>query len=181
MELMKLEGKGTIFVANDFAIDPRDLRKLDDSLMAPNSIELRVGAQVMLIKNLHQSGLFNGMIGTVKSIEADSVYVIFSSDGFIITHCITRELFELERNGQVFAKRSQLPLILSYAMSIHKSQGQTLKYVNVDLERVFESGQAYVALSRCTSLAGLQVKNFHPDKVKVNSKVVEFYQKYNLN
>lgn len=59
-------------------------------------------------------------------------------------------------------------------MSIHKSQGQTLERVKVDLGKVFEKGQAYVALSRATSLEGLQVLNFNPAKVQVHHKVVQW-------
>jgi ATP-dependent DNA helicase PIF1 len=53
-------------------------------------------------------------------------------------------------------------------MSIHKSQGQTLERVKVDLRRIFEKGQAYVALSRATSLEGLQVLGFDPRKVRLH-------------
>ncbi|KAJ5101938.1 hypothetical protein NUU61_004160 [Penicillium alfredii] len=78
-------------------------------------------------------------------------------------------------NGEVQAQRQQVPLILAWALSIHKAQGQTLQRVKVDLGRVFEKGQAYVALSRATSQAGLQVTRFEPRKVMVHPKVVDFY------
>ncbi|CCO29207.1 DNA repair and recombination protein pif1,mitochondrial [Rhizoctonia solani AG-1 IB] len=75
------------------------------------------------------------------------------------------EAFKVELpNGEIQVSRTQLPLILSWAMSIHKSQGQTLDRVKVDCGRIFEKGQAYVALSRATSLEGLQVLNFDPKK-----------------
>ncbi|KUL91001.1 hypothetical protein ZTR_00622 [Talaromyces verruculosus] len=80
-------------------------------------------------------------------------------------------------NGEIQAQRSQVPLILAWALSIHKAQGQTLPRVKVDLGRVFEKGQAYVALSRATSQAGLQVTGFEPRKVMVHPKVIEFYSK----
>lgn len=64
----------------------------------------------------------------------------------------------------VRAKRLQLPLILAWALSVHKSQGQTLDRVRVDLRRTFEKGQAYVALSRATNMEHLQVLNFLPEK-----------------
>lgn len=73
------------------------------------------------------------------------------------------------------ATRIQVPLLLAWALSIHKAQGQTLHRVKVDLGRVFETGQAYVALSRATSIGGLQVLNFHPNKVTVHPKVKAFY------
>ncbi|KJF61367.1 mitochondrial DNA helicase [Coccidioides immitis RS] len=78
-------------------------------------------------------------------------------------------------NGEVQAQRQQVPLILAWALSIHKAQGQTLQRVKVDLGRVFEKGQAYVALSRATSTSGLQVTRFEPRKVMVHHKVKEFY------
>lgn len=78
-------------------------------------------------------------------------------------------------NGEVQASRSQIPLILAWALSIHKAQGQTLERVKVDLGRVFEKGQAYVALSRATCQDGLQVLRFDPRKVTAHEKVRRFY------
>jgi ATP-dependent DNA helicase PIF1 len=77
--------------------------------------------------------------------------------------------------GEILAKRIQVPLILAWALSIHKAQGQTIERIKVDLGKVFEKGQAYVALSRATSQAGLQVLRFDPKKVMVHPKVIQFY------
>lgn len=72
------------------------------------------------------------------------------------------------RGGGFFVlriSRHQVPLILAWALSIHKSQGQTIQRVKVDLGRVFEKGQSYVALSRAATIEGLQVLRFDPKKV----------------
>jgi len=87
-----------------------------------------------------------------------------------------RESWKVELpNGEVQASRSQIPLILAWALSIHKAQGQTLERVKVDMGRVFEKGQAYVALSRATSMAGLQIIGFDPKRVQAHDKVRRFY------
>jgi ATP-dependent DNA helicase PIF1 len=78
--------------------------------------------------------------------------------------------------GDIIAKRVQVPLILAWALSIHKAQGQTIERIKVDLGKVFEKGQAYVALSRATSQAGLQVLRFDPKKVMVHPRVIQFYK-----
>ncbi|CAE6357434.1 unnamed protein product [Rhizoctonia solani] len=77
-------------------------------------------------------------------------------------------------NGEVQASRSQVPLILAWALTVHKYQGQTLDRVKVDLAGIFEKGQAYVALSRCTSLEGLEVHNFRPQVVMAHPPVVDW-------
>lgn len=81
-----------------------------------------------------------------------------------------------EPNGDVVASRTQIPIMLAWAMSIHKSQGQTLPWCRIDLRRVFEKGQAYVALSRATSLDSLQVIGFQPSKVMAHPKVIRWNQ-----
>ena len=71
---------------------------------------------------------------------------------------------------------SQLPLIYAWAMTIHKSQGASLNTALIDVgDSIFECGQIYVALSRVTSLEGLFMTEFNPEKIKINKKVFEFY------
>ncbi|KAK9323301.1 PIF1-like helicase-domain-containing protein [Lipomyces orientalis] len=97
-------------------------------------------------------------------------------DATIRDMLILTETWKIELpNGEIQAQRSQVPLILAWALSIHKAQGQTLERVKVDLGRVFEKGQAYVALSRATSKDGLQVLHFNATKVRVHEKVTKFY------
>lgn len=81
-----------------------------------------------------------------------------------------------DENGKQLVSRVQIPLLLAWSLSIHKSQGQTLPRVKVDLKKVFEKGQAYVALSRAVSREGLQVLNFNKLRVGAHEKVIEFYK-----
>ncbi|AGO12475.1 AaceriAER128Wp [[Ashbya] aceris (nom. inval.)] len=100
----------------------------------------------------------------------------FQPDNTTRTVLVREEAWAIEdENEKPLVTRVQLPLMLAWALSIHKSQGQTLNKVKVDLRRVFEKGQAYVALSRAVSRGGLQVLNFDKEKIQAHSKVVEFY------
>jgi ATP-dependent DNA helicase PIF1 len=99
------------------------------------------------------------------------------ADGTVRDLLCQPEVWKVELpNGDVQASRAQVPLILAWALSIHKAQGQTLERVKVDLGKIFEKGQAYVALSRATSQDGLQVIRFDPKKVQVHERVRQFYE-----
>jgi ATP-dependent DNA helicase PIF1 len=189
------------------AIDSGDVRKMQ-SCIAPHTIQLKLYAQVMLLKNI-DIDLVNGSIGVVvgfvgkgkyakkKAVERlrtpyrqkDSVMldgegeinmsipfpVVKFSGGRIVV--LERESWSVELpGGRESAKRDQIPLMLAWAISIHKSQGQTLDRVKVDLGKVFEKGQAYVALSRATSLDTLQILNFDPVRVMAHPTVTRFYR-----
>lgn len=115
------------------------------------------------------------MLG-VSTAQLYPVVRFANADGTTRDLLCKRETWKIELpNGEIQASRDQIPLILAWALSIHKAQGQTLERVRVDLGRVFEKGQAYVALSRATSMAGLQVLKFDARKVMAHEKVRAFY------
>lgn len=105
------------------------------------------------------------------------------ADGTSRDLLVQKESWKIELpSGEVQASRSQVPLILAWALSIHKAQGQTLERVKVDLGKIFEKGQAYVALSRATCQEGLQILRFDPKKVMAHEKVRSFYDSlYSVN
>ncbi|CAI5755511.1 unnamed protein product [Candida verbasci] len=113
--------------------------------------------------------------------------VNFKANGDNIVHLVTREDFIADNKpGSLSSSKSQvsriqIPLLLSWAMSIHKSQGQTLDRVKIDLNKSFEEGQAYVAISRARSKDRLELKGFNPNKVLTSPIVIDFYRKIQAN
>ena len=90
---------------------------------------------------------------------------------------VKRDEATVEQAGKVLARRSQFPLRLAWALSIHKSQGQTIDLLECDLRGVFEDGQTYTAVSRATDLEHLVVRNFSPRVVKASAKCLAFDQR----
>ena len=136
-------------------------------------LTLAVGARVMLRRNVDvKSGLVNGAIGTVVAISPTCIAVKF--DHLTDTRDIeqVRGKFIVMKNYYVY--RTQFPLILAYAVTIHKCQGLSLDCAIIDLsDKVFADGMAYVALSRLKSLAGVHLVAFTPQSVKVNVKCLK--------
>jgi ATP-dependent DNA helicase PIF1 len=164
------------------AIDRGDERSLLQC-PAPRTLKLKSRCQVMLTRNLGKSAV-NGSIGTVIGFKyvADMrsfqpLVKFVGHDGESFTMSVPRVTWEtVAPTGQVLSSRSQVPLILAWAITIHKSQGQTIPRLYVDLNRVFECGQAYVALSRCTDPSSLQVVGFNKDIVKVDPECLNYYE-----
>lgn len=160
------------------------------SYPAEETLSLKIGAQVMFIRN--DSGderkYYNGKIGTVKDIDTvhGTVTVAFPDGSESVT--VKRETWENIRynydKGQdqikeeILGTFSQFPLRLAWAITIHKSQGLTFQKAIIDAGTSFAAGQVYVALSRLTSLDGLVLKSIIPSyAIRTDYQVVEFAQR----
>jgi ATP-dependent DNA helicase PIF1 len=149
---------------------------------AEKQLSLKIGAQVMLIRNL-ATGLVNGTIGTIQDFISHKdhgrdipLVKILQLNGSSITRMIAPVEWTMETpNGDIIAKRMQIPLILAWSMTIHKSQGKTIPRICIDMEGIFENGQAYVALSRCVDPENIQVRNFVKECVLSDRPSVEFH------
>ena len=150
---------------------------------APARLELKVGSQVILIRNLDTQAV-NGSVGLVTGFQdvqgqfyKKPIVKLTSFSGNPFTITLQKCLWEtIAPNGSVVASRLQYPLILAWAITIHRSQSQTIPRLCVDMTGIFEVGQAYVALSRCPSPDNLQVTNFNKNCIMASLSAVHFYQ-----
>ena len=135
-------------------------------------LKIAVGARVMLRRNNDvKAGLVNGAIGTVLEIHPSRISIKFDH---LSEPCDIKRVsgkFMVMKN--CYVQRTQFPLILAYAVTIHKCQGLSLDCAIIDLpDKVFADGMAYVALSRVRSLNGLHLTAFDPKSIKVNVKAL---------
>lgn len=172
-KLQDLEGEEKVFSSQD---SENATKLLDMQTIAPAKLILKVGAQVMLLKNVNvNAGLVNGARGVVARFEDGFPVVRFKNKKEYTAK--SERWFVKNSNGSLLCRR-QVPLNLAWAFSIHKSQGLTLDCVEMSLSKIFEAGQAYVALSRAQSLNTLRVLDFDARHVWADANVLEFYQKF---
>lgn len=171
-KLENLGGDKVLFKADDS--DASMSKQLDQQIQAPSQLFLKVNAQVMLLKNINISnGLVNGARGVVVRMEKDLPVVRFKNNQeYICKH--EKWIIKTPTGGLI--TRRQVPLKLAWAFSIHKSQGLTLDCVEMSLSKVFEAGQAYVALSRAKSLQSIRILDFDAKQVWANPQVLQFYK-----
>jgi ATP-dependent DNA helicase PIF1 len=181
-ELEKIEAESEIYFAKDHYMpvttegasrggSERFYENMLEETMS-TCIQLKPGAQVMLKTNLDlEGGLVNGSRGVVLKCHSDSVDVKFNNDRRVK---IVPHTWEFQDECMI-ASRTQIPLILAYSTSIHKSQGCTLDNVICNLgQSIFLDGQAYVALSRVRNLGGLYLSSFYSRSIKANQKALDF-------
>ena len=158
-----------------------------DKLPVPSSLTLKVGAQVMFIRNDPKRRWVNGTIGTISALSAKSIEVAIHKDGKPRHYRVELEEWEniryeydteaLTIKEKVIGSYRQYPLIYAWAITIHKSQGKTIEYIHIDLGRgAFMPGQLYVALSRCPRLDHIRLyRPIHQRDIRTDPEVLRFY------
>lgn len=146
---------------------------LKKSCLAQTELKLKIGAEVMFVKNDIKGSYVNGTRGIVTAFENDDLntpVVKTYDDQYILAY---PEEWKYEENGVIRAIIKQIPLRLAWAITIHKSQGMTLDAAEIDLGDTFEPGMGYVALSRVRSLSGLKLMNLNEMALKVHPKILQ--------
>jgi len=159
-----------------------ELEYMANNVMCEKELTLKRGAQVMSTINIKDDEdnllVCNGSQGKIIAFDEETQFpVVKFNNGY--KKLMRPHIWKSEKIPGLGV--SQIPLILSWALTIHKSQGVTLDNAEIDIgSNIFECGQSYVALSRLRSLDGLYLKSFDVNKIKINKKVKTYYEALDL-
>jgi len=147
------------------------VEQLVKSVLAPETLELKIGAEVMFVANNFPAGFVNGTRGKVVAF-VDNLPVVELANGREVK--VERHSWKLEEDGKTRAEVAQLPLRLAWAITIHKSQGMSLDAAEIDLSRSFTPGMGYVALSRVRSMDGVYLTGVNQMALAMHPAIFEF-------
>ena len=144
---------------------------LKKSCLAPEVLKLKLGAQVMFVKNNFEAGYVNGTRGEVVDFDAmDNYPIVKMLDGEEIT--VQPADWSVDDNGKILASITQIPLRHAWAITVHKSQGMSLDAAVIDLSRSFAYGMGYVALSRVRRLDGVHLVGLGENALAVDPQIL---------
>jgi energy-coupling factor transporter ATP-binding protein EcfA2 len=158
----------------------------ENSLPAEKTLVLKIGAQVMFLKNDPDGVFFNGKIGIVTQLNNEEIKVKFAGqteEHLVKKHTWRNIKYKLDKTSNKIKEEEtgtfeQFPIKLAWAITIHKSQGLTFENVVIDAGQSFAAGQVYVALSRCTQLEGIKlISKITQDGVRTDPNIIEFSSK----
>lgn len=160
---------------------PNENRNLEAIFPIVTRLQLKKGALVMMVANDIDHRWVNGTLGIVAGLTEKGISVAIDKRVYEIHRTEFTEQEITYVNGRIVYedvyKVLQYPVVPAYAITIHKSQGQTYKNIVCDIDKCFASGQAYVALSRCASLEGMHLKRkVSSASIQVDRAVLDFYQ-----
>jgi len=162
--LNKIKEKEVVFLMEEFG--PKNLVDgLKNVCLSPQKLILKKGAAVMFTRNDPKKKYVNGTLGVICNFK-NGLPLVQTKNGTIIE--VERTDWRIEERGLTIAEIKQFPLRLSWAVTIHKSQGMTLESAFIDLTNAFEYGMGYVALSRIKSINGLYIAGFNDKALEVH-------------
>lgn len=148
---------------------------LKKSCLAPEKLQLKIGAEVMFVKNNFEAGYVNGTRGMVTDFSDEGMPIVVTTTGDKIT--VEQETWAVEDDGKILASINQIPLRHAWAITVHKSQGMSLDAAVIDLSQTFVYGMGYVALSRVRTLEGLHLIGFNESALEVDPRILTLDKK----
>ncbi len=161
---------------NDLTFD------IEKNLPISETLKLKLGALVMMVTNDENHRWVNGTLAIISKISEKQIMVKINGRDYEVFPSSFTQQESVYEDGKIMYKTVceviQYPIVLAYAITIHKSQGMTYRKIACNVSDCFESGQVYVALSRCTSIDGLYLlKKVNKKILGVETEVLNFYKK----